>query len=114
MALEGADEIKRNMAAFLRQKIAQAEDAADESAHLLESYAKSKAPFTDRTGNLRNSIKGTHGRIPRGQRIVISAGMSYAPWVELGTSRSKAYAFLWPAIAENAGRIKEVFRRHLQ
>lgn len=140
MPLEGVDNVLRNLAALGQRMQQAAAEAADESAILLETYAKQTAPFKDRTGNLRNSIKGTWGNAPGGFRIVLSAGMSYAPPVEFGhfakrnTTRYstragrattqrisdrafgtgvQARAFIWPSVAANAPRVLEIFKRRL-
>ncbi len=112
--MEGMDGIRANIRALRDRLLQQAAEAADESAHLLESYAKATAPFTDRTGNLRNSIKGTSAGAMGTYRIVVSASMSYAPFVELGTSRSRPYAFLWPTVAANVDNVMGIFNRRLK
>jgi hypothetical protein len=112
--MEGMDGIQSNIRALRNRLLAAAGDAADESAHLLESYAKATAPFTDRTGNLRNSIKGTSTVSTESARMVISASMNYAPWVELGSSRARPYAFLWPTVAANVERVQGIFQRHMK
>ncbi len=112
--MEGMDGIQANIRKLRAQLLAQAADAADESAHLLESYSKATAPFTDRTGNLRNSIKGTSTVSHESARMVVSASMQYAPFVELGTSRSAPYAFLWPSVAANTDRVLGIFQRHMK
>lgn len=133
-------EVQRNLQAAIQRMHAQAAAAADETAHFLESTAKQNAPFTDRTGNLRNSIDGTSTALPDGYRMVLSANMTYAPYVELGhfskrnTTRMstrkgrvtaqrisdrafgtavQARAFIWPTVAGASGTALEIFKRHL-
>lgn len=52
-----------------------------------ETYAKSKAKWTDRTGNARGSLTGTYeariGRDSARFEITISHGMPYGIWLEL-------------------------------
>ena len=52
-----------------------------------ETYAKSKAKWTDRTGNARGSLSGTYtaniGRDSARFEITISHGMPYGIWLEL-------------------------------
>lgn len=112
--MEGMDRIQSNIRALRDRLLAAAADAADESAHLLSSYAKAIAPWTDRTQNLRGSInaKGTvEGNVAR---ITVFETMTYAPWVEGGTSRSRAYPSLWPSVAANADRVLQTFQRHMK
>lgn len=113
MSLEGLAGVQAKLAAAVAKMHAEAEAAADESAMLLEAYAKKTAPFKDRTGLLRGSIRGTFGATPSGVRIVISANKTYAPYVELGTHRAKAYRFLWPTVVEQQKNIISIFRRRL-
>lgn len=52
-----------------------------------ETFAKSKAKWTDRTGNARGSLSGTYtaniGRDSARFEITISHGMPYGIWLEL-------------------------------
>mgnify|MGYP001591167191 CR=1 FL=1 len=73
-----------------------------------EGTAKRDAPFTDRTGNLRNSIAAgvtkvqeheVEGALSAGYPG-IGASMEYAGFVELGTSRSAPYPYIWPALQQ--------------
>jgi len=113
--LEGMPGIQRNLRAMVTRMEKQAADAADETAKYLANTAKQIGPWTDRTANLRNSINGTSGSVPGGYRIVVSESMTYAPFVEEGTRRSRPYPALWPAVAEtvNSGTAMAIFRRHL-
>lgn len=112
--MDGMDTVRNNIRAMLLRLRAEAIAAADESAHLLEGYAKQTAPFTDRTGNLRNSIKGSSEVRDDYARMTVSASMEYAPFVELGTSRARAYAFLWPSVAANTDNVLGIFQRHMR
>lgn len=54
----------------------------------METYAKSKARWTDRTGNARNSLAGAHeggatGSSTASFTISIAHGMPYGIWLEL-------------------------------
>lgn len=68
----------------------------------IESTAKQIAPI--RTGNLRRSIThevtgdGRHGAMD----AVIGTDVSYAPYLEFGTSRMAPHAFLGPALDRHA------------
>jgi hypothetical protein len=135
------DDIQRNIDALRARLVQQAGAAADESGHLLESYAKAIAPWTDRTSNLRNSIKGRGWAIGNIAKVVISESMVYAPFVESGhfakrnTTRmstrksgptvqrisDRAYGTwvrarpsLWPSVAANTDRVMGIFQRHMK
>jgi phage gpG-like protein len=51
-----------------------------------------------RTGRLRGSITWRPGVDARSAYVDIGTAVVYAPFVELGTSRSPAYPFLRPAL----------------
>lgn len=112
--MEGMGDIQRNIQALHDRLIAAAHDAADESAHLLESHAKQIGPWTDRTQHLRGSIKGSAEGAFGVFRIVVSESMEYAPFVEIGTRRSRPYPALWPTVAANVDRVQGIFQRHMK
>jgi hypothetical protein len=61
--------------------------------------------FTDRTGNLRNSL-GHESQLSFGGVVgVIRAKMPYAPVVE--TRREGMYAFMWPGVMDMADNFLE-------
>ncbi len=71
-----------------------------------EADAKALAPVD--TGMLRNSI--TTATTGDGLRAVVSATASYAPFVELGTSRQAPQPFLGPATDRNRDAFEEAMR----
>lgn len=62
-----------------------------------EAYAKMICPVD--TGRLRNSI--THDTRMSERAEYIGTNVEYAPYVELGTSRTKAQPFLKPAATDH-------------
>jgi len=113
MPLEGMEEVKRNLRRLADEMMERARQAADEIATLLESWAKTNAPFKDRTGNLRQSIAGSWAQVGRDiLRVVLSAGMEYAVFVEL--LHQGRYAYLWPAVAANQERILHIWHTRLK
>ena len=59
--------------------------------------------FTDRTGNLRNSIGSDSQFVHGGVLGVVRAKMDYAPIVE--TRSDGMFAFLWPGVNEKGDLI---------
>jgi phage gpG-like protein len=51
-----------------------------------------------RTGRLRGSITWRIGQDTRSPFVDVGTAVFYAPFVELGTSRSPAYPYLTPAL----------------
>ena len=64
--------------------------------------AKTNHSFTNRTGNLENSIQPLPVKVD-GSTISggVNAGMEYAKFVEYGTSKAAPYPFLTPAVEAN-------------
>ena len=67
-----------------------------------ETYAKKETPVD--TGRLRNSISHTVD----GEAAYIGSNVEYAPYVELGTSRTKAHHMLQKAATEHSAEYKRL------
>lgn len=64
------------------------------------------------TGNLVNRV--THA-VDSGERAVyIGTNVEYAPYVEMGTSRSAPYPFLRPAAANHGDEYRAILEKHLK
>lgn len=74
-----------------------------------ENYAKMECPVD--TGRLRNSI--THEQENENTEV-IGTNVEYAPYVEMGTSKSRAQPFLEPAVVEHVDEYKEIVLKILQ
>lgn len=72
----------------------------------VEKNAKQLAPFD--TGRLRNSITHTVVSKPNGAAAVVGSAVEYAPFVELGTRKSKAQPFLRPAVENHADEYRAI------
>lgn len=76
---------------------------------LAEGYAKKACPVD--TGNLRNSI--THVVESAEDAVYIGTNVEYAPYVELGTSRTQAQPYLRPAATEHGDQYRQVLKSAL-
>lgn len=74
-----------------------------------EDYAKLKCPVD--TGNLRNSI--TFSASVEEKVVYLGTNVEYAPYVEMGTSRSKAQPFIKPAIENHHDEYMDIARKYL-
>lgn len=74
-----------------------------------ESYAKKLCPVD--TGNLRNSI--TH-QSKDDVTEVIGTNVEYAPYVELGTRRSRAKPYLKPAVKNHVDEYRQIIESVLK
>lgn len=64
------------------------------------------------TGNLRNSI--THTVNVEEQAVYIGTNVEYAAYVEMGTSRSRSYPYLKPAVVDHAEEYKRIAEEFLK
>lgn len=69
---------------------------------LCEGYAKKECPVD--TGNLRNSISHEVGN----REVIIGSPVEYAPYVEMGTSRTPAQPYLRPAIQDHMAEYQKI------
>ena len=75
-----------------------------------EGYAKLLCPVGD-TGNLKNSI--THAQMDENTEV-IGTNVEYAPYVEMGTQRSKAQPYLKPAAEDHLDEYKAIVESTLK
>lgn len=81
--------------------------ALEEVGLAAEGYAKRLAPVD--TGRLRNSI--THE--VSGDTVYIGSNVEYAPYVEMGTTRTRAQPYLQPAVQNNTSAYKRIIESEL-
>ena len=75
-----------------------------------EGYAKLKCPVD--TSRLRNSI--THATAKREKAVYIGTNVEYAPYVEMGTVKTKAQPFLGPAITNHISQYEQIVEQTLK
>lgn len=73
-----------------------------------EGYAKMLCPVD--TGNLRNSI--THDTDDK--TAYIGTNVYYAPYVEMGTSKTDPQPFLQPAVQDHESEYQAIFQQYLK
>lgn len=111
MSVSGLESLLSNLEAAERRLVEGRIEAAREICALLEAWAKTYAPFQDQTGNLRNSIRADLESVSEDMVVILlTAGMEYAPYVELRWG--ERYAFLRPAVEANVERMIEIVQRH--
>lgn len=84
------------IAAVDKKAQAAVEMYARNQAKKLESYAKKKAPWTDRTGMARKSLNATTSKTNDVVRITLAHGVDYGLWLEL--AHEKRFAIIKPTI----------------
>ena len=110
----GILEIRENNAEQIAKAIKTALAAALEEVGLAaEGFAKKKLTENHSvdTGRLRNSV--THAIDMGEEAVYIGTNVEYAPYVELGTSRSKEKPYLRPAAQDHETEYRKIFEKHL-
>ncbi len=87
--------------------------ALEEVGLAAEGFAKKKLTENHSvdTGRLRNSV--THIIDMGEEAVYIGTNVEYAPYVELGTSRSKEKPYLRPAAQDHETEYRKIFEKHL-
>lgn len=89
--------------------------ALEAGATLIETHAKDNAPFKNRTGHLRKRITtAVISKTKNQESVGVGSNMEYAPHVEFGTKRSKAYPFLRPAFDAKKDEVVDFVRKELE
>ena len=110
--VQGLREMEQKLEAYAAGLKSGAVLAADEIALLLEGYAKSHHPWTARSGNTTDSVKGTVAEASDEiVRVVLSAGMDYDLFLEV--CHDGRWAWLWPAIVECKDTIRTILKKRL-
>lgn len=69
-----------------------------------ENYARTNAPWTDRTGNARNGLFAAHTKIPMVEhRLIVYHTMPYGLWLEVRWSGR--YAIIGPTMLHIAPQL---------
>ncbi|MDO5300844.1 MAG: HK97 gp10 family phage protein [Clostridia bacterium] len=86
-----------------------AEKVAQSGAAKLEAEAKRSAPWTDRTGLARQTIRGVSGWQGGKLRCGVTGNMDYSVYLE--KAREGQNAVLWPTVQRNEQELMEQFRK---
>lgn len=85
-----------------------ASEALAEVGEAAKAYARQNVHVV--TGNLRDSIDYQVD----GNRVTIYAGMPYAPYEELGTSRQPSHPYLRPAVMDHTSEFVETVAKRVR
>lgn len=96
-------EVIKNLSRFEKLSAKVAVESVSKTLAEAEATAKRNAPWTDRTGNARNSITGTKGEVDgntvKGHLFI---GVEYGKYLELCWGGK--YRIVWPTIEDAAAR----------
>lgn len=109
MALElDVTAIEQALLEFAKRSEEAITELCEDGALVMENYAKAHRPWTDRTGQARQRLKGTVEHPERDQwQIVLSHGVDYGIWLEYAHERK--YAIIDPTIKMNTPEVMEAF-----
>lgn len=101
-----ADRLLRALAERVTRTEEDARRALEAVCRTMVNYIKANGPWTDRTGNLRNSIDYVMDPAPGVLRATVFAGMEYAIFVEL----KEGYWVLSGGVEYIRPILKDIFR----
>jgi len=108
--VEGVNEVIANLQNWSRRKKADLKNVADhEICPMLERYAKSHRPWTDRTGNARRGLF-SRAEMTRDELIIRVAHTVYYG-VYLERDGAGRYSILLPTIEQNRASMERILRR---
>lgn len=83
--------------------------------HALDGEATAIATYTDNPGIQHGEYSGsTPAESGHARAVYLGTNVEYAPYVEMGTSRTDPQPFIQPAIADHAGQYKKLIQSYLQ
>lgn len=98
-----------NMAAIKKRSMYAAEIVAQNGAAKLEAEAKRDAPWVDRTGLARQTIRGVSGWDGGKLLAGVTGNMDYSPYLEL--TREGRDAVLFPTVERNREELMAQFSK---
>lgn len=101
-------EIKDNSIEFLHELGDRKPEILEKIGLLAEGYAKMLCPVD--TGRLRNSISHTQDE----SAAYIGTNVEYAPYVEMGTTRTRAQPYIRPAIENHKSEYQDIAKKALE
>lgn len=103
-----AEDLQNNLRTFEDRALLAMQMYCETAASDLEGYMKQNRPWTDRTGQARQRLKGTVEETEAGYRIALSQGVDYGIWLEL--AHEKKYAILEPTVRLKGPEVVQGFR----
>ena len=106
----GVEDMQRNMEVYAGQVLEAILAVAEYFEPVLESYAKHNAPWTDRTGNARQTLNTvTEALAEEIVALYLQHGMDYGKWLEIRWAGR--YAIIWATIEAHLDEIGSMLRR---
>ena len=94
----------------LKTRLPKALDAmAEVGSQKMEAYAKPHAPWTDRTGQARQRLRGYVEQYDTGVRITLAHGVDYGEYLEF--AHEKRNAIIKPTLSKNEQKVVKSWQR---
>lgn len=78
--------------------------------HAIDGQAPAKRSYSSDNKNTRGSYAGSAPKDKQGSRSVyIGTNVQNAPYVEMGTSKTRAYPFIRPAVEDHFEEYEQIF-----
>lgn len=83
--------------------------------HALDGESTAISSYSDSDGAQRGEYSGSApSESGRNRAVYLGTNVEYAPYVEMGTSRTAAQPFIEPAMSDHTSQYKEIIERHLR
>ena len=101
----GVDEMLKALDDYERRVLKAVEEVAKYFAPVIEGYAKDEAPWTDRTGNARQSLFTAVEVAEDVVNLYLSHHVEYGFWLEFAMAGK--YAIIWPTLEAHFDEIMD-------
>lgn len=98
-----SSDLEKTLLQLEKRSVAAAAMYCETVAVVIQGKAMQKAPWTDRTGQARQRLKGSTEVMDDVIRIKLAHGVDYGVFLEL--AREKKHAILWPIIESESGAV---------
>lgn len=107
---QGVDAMLNRLTLYQQRVVWAVKQVALYWAAVFEEYARSNAPWTDRTGNARQSLHAYVEELAGDTvRLYLSHGVFYGIFLEV--KHAGRYAIIWPTIQRHLPAIQEMLQR---
>ena len=110
-----------NSKEFIDELKSKAQAALEPCGLMAEGYAKMnlQKPKAHSDGTSRPNVQSATlvnsiSHAVDGESAYIGTNVEYAPYVEMGTSKSRPYPYLQPAVQDHESEYQAIFIQHLQ
>jgi hypothetical protein len=106
---QGADQMIQRLAVYQQRVVWAVKQVALYWQAVFEAYAKEKAPWTDRTGNARQSLHSYVEELAGDTvRLYLSHGVSYGIFLE--TKHASRWGIVWSTIQRHLPAIQQMLQ----